>query len=243
MRRTTGYEPLNVPKPFGTDLWIVDGPHIRFYGLPFSTRMTIVRLPSGGLWVHSPIRADEALFAAVEALGPVTHIVAPNAIHYAALPDWQARYPQAKAWVAPGVRARAASRRVEIGPAEELGLEACWEGVLQGHLVTGSKVLQEMVFFHAPSRCLVLTDFIENFDPAKLPWLMGKLVALAGIVRPDGRMPPDMRATFDKAALRGHVETMLSWQPERAVMSHGEPWQSDATARLRRAFARLLDQA
>lgn len=241
MPRRTGYEPLNVPKPFGPDLWIVDGPHIRFYGLPFSTRMTVVRLPSGALWVHSPIRADAALFEAIEALGPVAHLVAPNAIHYAALPDWQLRYPQAQCWVAPGVRARAASRRIEIGPAEDLGLEADWEGVLQGHLVTGSKVLQEMVFFHAPTRCLVLTDFIENFDPAKLPWLMGKLVKLAGITRPDGRMPPDMFATFDKQALRGHVETMLAWQPESAILSHGEPWQDNATARLRKAFAKLLD--
>ncbi|MBR9762409.1 MAG: DUF4336 domain-containing protein [Rhodobacteraceae bacterium] len=242
MRHTTGYEPLNVPKPFGPDIWIVDGPHIRFFGLPFSTRMTLVRLPSGDLWVHSPTRPAPGLFETVEALGPVAHLVAPNAIHYAALPDWQRRFPDARTWVAPGVRARAASRKLEIGPAEELGPEADWENVLQGHLVTGSKVLQEMVFFHAPSRCLVLTDFIENFDPAKLPWLMGKLAKLAGIVRPDGRMPPDMRATFDRDVLRGHVQTMLSWQPDSAIMSHGEPWLDQATPRLRRAFSRLLDQ-
>ncbi|WP_010141825.1 DUF4336 domain-containing protein [Oceanicola sp. S124] len=242
MHRTTGYEPLNVPKPFGPEIWIVDGPHIRFYGMPFSTRMTLVRLPSGRLWIHSPIRPAPGLFETVEALGPVAHLVAPNAIHYASLPDWQRRFPEARTWVAPGVRARAASRKLEIGPAEELARQADWEDVLHGHLVTGSKVLQEMVFFHAPSRCLVLTDFIENFDPAKLPWLMGKLVKLAGISRPDGRMPPDMRATFDKAALRDHVETLLSWQPETAIMAHGEPWRRDASLRLRRAFAGLLDQ-
>ncbi|MFP4044724.1 MAG: DUF4336 domain-containing protein, partial [Rhodosalinus sp.] len=50
-----GYPPLFTPKPFGCDLWLVDGPAIRFYGMPFSTRMTVVRLSDGGLWLHSPI--------------------------------------------------------------------------------------------------------------------------------------------------------------------------------------------
>lgn len=243
MTRRTGYEPLGVPKPFGPDLWIVDGAHIRFYGMPFSTRMTLVRLPSGGIWVHSPIRPDEDLLARVEALGPVRHLVAPNAIHYAFLGDWQRRYPQARAWVAPGVRARAATHRVALGPAEELGATAAWEDVLEGRLVTGSRVLQEMVFHHVPSRTVVLTDFIENFDPAHLPVWMRPLVRLAGIVRPDGRMPPDMQATFDRAALRRSVEAILAWAPERAVLAHGACYEAEAAARIRRVFSRILDVA
>lgn len=241
MNRATGYEPLGVPKPFGPEIWIVDGPHIRFYGLPFSTRMTLVRLASGGLWVHSPIKPDEALLARVEALGPVAHLVAPNAIHYAYLGDWQARFPEARAWVAPGVRARAKAHKVELGPAEDLAPGTTWEGVIDSHLVRGSKVLQEAVFFHAPSRTVVLTDFIENFEPRHLPWLFGRLVRLAGISVPDGRMPPDMYATFDKALLRQSVEAILAWAPARAVLAHGAPYEADASARIRRVFAKLLD--
>ncbi|MBY5974297.1 DUF4336 domain-containing protein [Ferrimonas balearica] len=241
MSRTTGYEPLNVPKPFGPEIWIVDGPHIRFYGLPFSTRMTLVRLPSGGLWVHSPIKPDERLLARVKELGPVAHLVAPNAIHYAYLGDWQARFPEAQAWVAPGVRARAIAHKVELGPAEELSAGAGWEGMIDSYLVRGSKVLQEAVFFHAPSRTVVLTDFIENFEPGKLPWLFGRLVRLLGMTTPDGRMPPDMYATFDKAELRRSVEAILAWAPERAVLAHGAPYDARASARIRRVFRRLLD--
>ena len=50
----TGYEPLNVLKPVVEDLWIVDGPRISFYGAPFPTRMTVIRLGSGDLFLHSP---------------------------------------------------------------------------------------------------------------------------------------------------------------------------------------------
>ena len=53
------YAPLNTPKAFGGRLWIVDGPEIRMdYGptsIPFPTRMTVVRLADGTLWVLSLI--------------------------------------------------------------------------------------------------------------------------------------------------------------------------------------------
>ena len=56
------YDPLGVLKPVAENIWIVDGPEIRFrYALlriPFPTRMTVVRLPDGGLWLHSPTPAD-----------------------------------------------------------------------------------------------------------------------------------------------------------------------------------------
>lgn len=240
MARTTGYEPLGVPKPFGPDIWYVDGPHIRFYGLPFSTRMTLVRLPSGGLWVHSPIRPDEDLLARVAELGPVTHLVAPNAIHYAFMGEWQARFPGARSWLAPGVRERATAHGIVLGPAEELrdgpAQAEAWEGALKAHLVTGSRALQEMVFYHAASRCVILTDFIENFEPAKQPWLFGLLVRLFGIATPDGRMPPDMRATFARGTLARNVEAILAWAPEKAILAHGAPYERDATARIARAF-------
>ena len=47
------YSLLNVLKLIAQDVWIVDGPEIRFsycgFPLPFPTRMTVIRLPDGGL--------------------------------------------------------------------------------------------------------------------------------------------------------------------------------------------------
>src|SRR3546814_14492662 len=67
------YAPLNVPNPFGEEIWTVDGPEIRMdYGpasMPFPTRMTVVRLPGGRLWVHSPIAPADPLFADIARLG------------------------------------------------------------------------------------------------------------------------------------------------------------------------------
>ncbi|MEO8877000.1 MAG: DUF4336 domain-containing protein, partial [Polyangiaceae bacterium] len=56
------YEPLATLIPVATDLWIANGPHARISGFPFPTRMVVVRLADGGLWVWSPIEPTTALF-------------------------------------------------------------------------------------------------------------------------------------------------------------------------------------
>src|SRR3954464_10357220 len=114
VRRTFLYSPINVLKPIGGDIWIVDGPAIRF-GLPwpkipFPTRMTIARLPDDRLFVHSPTPLTHDLHAQISALGSPAWIVAPNRIHYSWVPDWHAAFPAALVYLAPGVRERAGDR-------------------------------------------------------------------------------------------------------------------------------------
>jgi hypothetical protein len=87
------YTPINILKPVAPDIWIADGPIERMAvaggSMPFSTRMTLVRLPDGALWCHSPIAPDAMLLAAVDALGPVGHLVSPNLLHYAHIASWK----------------------------------------------------------------------------------------------------------------------------------------------------------
>lgn len=113
------YHPLNTLKSFGENIWIADGGEIRMafplgVKIPFSTRMTVVRLSDGGLWCHSPVAPAPELFAQIDALGDVRHLVSPNKIHYAHIAAWKARYPQALAWASSGVRERAAAQGIAI---------------------------------------------------------------------------------------------------------------------------------
>ena len=79
------YTPLNVLKPIAAGVWIVDGPEIQFNYLglkfPFPTRMTLIRLPDGGLWIHSPTSLTDALAGQVLQAGPVQFLIAPNTLH------------------------------------------------------------------------------------------------------------------------------------------------------------------
>jgi len=59
-------------------LWAVTSP-LKVLGLiPMASRMTVVRLHDGGLLVHSPVRLEPKLKAALDALGPVRHVLVPR---------------------------------------------------------------------------------------------------------------------------------------------------------------------
>ncbi|WP_158968570.1 DUF4336 domain-containing protein [Chachezhania sediminis] len=234
------YDPLDRLKPVADDIWLIDGPTIRFYGLPFPTRSTVIRLASGEVWVHSPIRLTHDLANAVRALGPVRHLIAPNEIHYAYVGDWQVAFDQATTWAAPGVVERAASRGMTLHVDDILDNSAApsWSGEIEHLLVEGSAVHREVVFFHRASRSLILTDLIENFEPSRVPFWFRPLARLAGIADPHGSMPRDMRATFGshRDQLRSAIDQMLAWEPERVILAHGRWYATDGTAELRRAF-------
>ena len=237
------YEPLDVLKPVAEDLWVVDGPVIRFrwlgVGLPFPTRMTVVRLADGGLWLHSPTAWSEPLADALAALGPVRFLVAPNKIHYWWLADWQRRRPEAVVVAAPGVDENAAKRGARID--RELGADPVseWAEDIDHTLVPGS-FMTEAVFLHRPSRSLILTDLIENFEAERIHGPLFRLAArLGGVLHPHGGTPRDLRATFrtHRADVRNAAETMIAWQAARILIAHGRPPEGDATAILRRVFA------
>jgi hypothetical protein len=239
------YAPLGVLKRMADDLWIVGGPEIgmRYLGitLPFPTRMTIVRLPTGELWIHSPIEWTDMLGQATEDLGPVRHLVAPNTLHYWYLPEWQSHFPLAVSHGAPGLVNRA-HRPIAVD--ETLGdiAPVAWNGVIDQCLVPGS-LLTEVDFFHRPSRTLILTDLIENFEPARVrnPFVRWAMQAF-GAADPDGKAPIDMQLSFlgQRAKVRAAAQTMIGWAPERIVIAHGRCYERDGVAELRRALRWVL---
>lgn len=231
------YAPLNTPKPFAEDVWIVDGPEISMdYGpasLPFPTRMTIARLASGELWVHSPIAPEPALFERIEALGPVRHLVAPSSLHYWYMADWLDRYPDAVSHAAPGLEL--AKRPFRIDRVLGAGHEAGWAREIATVVVPGTAVT-EAVFFLRNARVAVLTDLIENFEPARVRKRLLRWLIRLG--RADGWTPLDLRATFRprRREVAAAVKTILEWPAEKVVMAHGRPYEREGAAELQRAL-------
>ena len=238
------YDPIDRPKQVAPNVWIVDGPHIKFYGVPFPTRMTIIRLDGGGLWVHSPIRMSAEVLQHVQALGDVQHLIAPNWIHYASVGVWSDVFPNAVTWGSPGVAERANRRGVPIRIDYTFGpdLSPPWEDEIEWLHVQGSTTHQEVVFFHKETKTLILTDLIENFEKKQVSFWLWPLLRLAGNVDPDGKMPVDMAKTFrkGKAHLRDSVLHMLSWAPERVIIAHGRWYEKNGVAELKRAFRKVL---
>ncbi|MHA7850041.1 DUF4336 domain-containing protein [Roseovarius sp.] len=240
----TGYEPLDTLKPVADGVWLIDGPALRCGGVPVPTRATVIRLENGDLWVHSPTRLSEGLRAQIEALGSVAHIIAPNRWHHTHMPDWQAAFPRAQSWAAPGVADHAARRGHALVIDHVLktdGAEAPWAGQIDQMILGGSRDHREAVFLHRDSRTLILTDLIQAFETAKLPVWTRPIIWIAGVDDSDGSMPPRLRWRYrDKVALAESLERMIAWAPERVILAHGRWYERRGTAELERAFRRLL---
>jgi len=241
MASLIAYEPLNRLKPAADDLWIVDGPEVamRYFGLrlPFTTRMTVVRLSDGRLWLHSPTEPAPELTAALDALGPVAFLVSPNRLHTTWLAAWRKLYPLA---VTAGIAAEAAWSGARLDFALDLAGAGPfpWAPDIE-HLVAPGNTFSEADFFHHPSRTLILTDLIENFELRRVSsrWLR-LLLRVTGPLDPRGTAPPDMRYSFrgHLPALRDALARMRAWEPERIVIAHGRWYETDARRELDRAF-------
>ncbi len=245
--RRVGYAPLDTPKPVARDVFVVDSLLPGPLGRVLAARMTVLRLPDGGLVLHSPTRFTPALRTALEALGPIRHLVAPTPAHWMFMGDWQRAVPEATNWAAPGLRRRGAVRRSGIRLDHELTPDGppAWRGAITLVEVPGGFGFREMALFHAGSRTLVLTDLVLNLEADRLPPLLRPLLARFGSLAPDGMPPPHVRALFRRRLWDAGLaaERLLALQPERVVFAHGQWFETDGTARLERALRWLLAPA
>jgi Domain of unknown function (DUF4336) len=239
------YEPINVYKPFASQVGIADGPfeHVALLGMkmpwPFTTRMTVVQLASGELFLHSPIAFDTALARRIQSLGRVRHLVSPNRGHYGHIGEWARAFSDAIAWASPGVRERALCQRIDVRFQRDLGPQAPpdWRDEIDQTLVPGA-ALDEVVFFHRESKTLIVADMIMNYERERLGQPYRLIARLAGVCAPEGGMSPDLRLAFwpKKRDVRGVYEQILSWKPERIILSHGRCFDANGGPTLRRAF-------
>lgn len=235
------YDPLNRCKPVAADVWVVDGAEVRmaYFGLrlPFLTRMTVVRLPDGALWVHSPTEPAAELLAALAGLGRVRFLVSPNRLHTTWMAEWRSRFPAAV--TAGFARWRSwGGARQDYAVDLEGGGPFGWEPAITQVIVPGSMFAQA-VFFHRPSRTLIVTDLLQNAERERIgPRWLRVLLGVTGPLYPEATAPPDVRLTFwpHRAAVREAVARMKAWAPERVIFAHGRTPPGEAGTVLERAF-------
>ncbi|WP_027854170.1 DUF4336 domain-containing protein [Marinobacterium litorale] len=222
------------------EIWIADGAPVPFLGLPFSTRMTVVRLSNGELWVHSPIKISESLKAQIDDLGCVRYLIAPNHLHHLFLSEWIAAYPEAQVFGTDGVIKKRNDIRfhASLNSDQDWG----WNADIESEVFTGSPLMEEGVFYHPRSGTLIVTDLVENFSGHEFSYWQRWVAKAVGILAPNGKTPLDWRLSFafGRKEARQHLDRMLSWQPDILVMSHGEIIKENAAQFLMKSFNWLL---
>src|SRR6516165_10108506 len=91
---------------FAESFWMIDGPPVCNFGIPLPTRMIVIKLTDGTLWVNSPVSTSATELERIKALGPVRYLVAPTQLHLWRLEECQDLFPDAELWGPPEIPKR-----------------------------------------------------------------------------------------------------------------------------------------
>ena len=227
---------------FAENVWTVDGPLVRDMGIWFTTRMTVVRLSSGSLWLNSPVLVPSPTLERIKGLGEVAYLVAATPRHVWRLEKWHALVPKAELWVTPQIKTRL--KFMMVLPRHELSYAGTlgdtpphgWGDDVDQLVFKGSHLLKELAFFHKATRTLIVDDIIQSHELRSGKPFYNSMVRLGGVESPGG-VPRDIRLTFTNRRLaRQSLERLLSWDFDRLIIAHGACVEKDAKAFVEKAF-------
>lgn len=207
---------------------------LSFGPLSLTTRMTVVRLRDGSLWVHSPISPTTSLLGQLAALGTVRYVVAPNKSHHLFFLPFLEAHPTAEGFIAPGLE----GKRPDLARFRTIPSDPPWDDELQGYFIEGLPIINETAWYHAASDTLILTDLLFCFSTANrgLASVAARLLGVRGKL---GMSRTMKFFTRDKRALENSVRPLLSLPVRRIILGHDQVIEERPGEKLAQAFAWL----
>jgi hypothetical protein len=224
-------------KEFADGVWIADGPIVRDMGAYFTTRMTVVKLSNGCVWISSPVRVPDPALSEIAEVGAVRYLVAATPRHVWRLEPWHALFPGAELWAARPTAFTLQGGRLPFSGFLGDSPIAAWRDDFDQLEFRGNFLLSEVLFFHKRTRTLLVDDLIQRNPELPGRTLTNWMFRLQGARFPDGGVPLDMRMTFFRRDLaRRSLEKMLAWDFDKLIIAHGECIPSGAKRYVRDAF-------
>jgi hypothetical protein len=224
---------------FADGVWLASDP-VSILGMKLSATMSVVALDGSGLLVYSPVALTPARRAAVEALGRVDHLYAPNTYHQMWIEPWASAFPEARVHAPAALRKQRPGLRIDrahdVDPFGELA------STLDEVHIDGF-ALEESVLHHKPSGTVLVADLVHNIGRPEDLWTslysraMGfyDRVAISRAIRLGGFR--------DRAAARKSVDRLFACPFDRLVVGHGAPIDGNARDMLIAAYEWLRPAA
>lgn len=213
------------------NLWVQSYP-LRLLGLPIGRNVTVLRLTSGALVIHStaPFTFDDV--QQITALGEPRWLLDCTRFHDSYARPGRAAFPDA-IYLAP----EAFPRRAELNAAPLLPAHAEWEGEIEVLRLEGMPQVQEHAILHVPTRTLIVGDLLFRFGAdasaltkfilrylMRLPKLSGMSLAFRFMIR-------------DRAAFLHSIARLLEWDFDRVIVGHGEVLEKGGKTQLKEVLA------
>jgi hypothetical protein len=222
---------------FAENVWIVEGPLVRDMGIMFTTRMTVVKLSDGSLWIESPVPASDKMIQSICELGSIKYLVAATPRHVWRLNVWHDLFPEAQLWIT-----KISPFTLKKGDLQFTGFitddtPTDWSNDFEHLVFKGNPWLEECFFFHKKSRTVIMDDLIQIHEHRKGKIYHNVLLKLEGVMGSNGGVGLDLRVSFiHRKMARQSLEKLLSWDFDKLIIAHGRCIEKDAKQFVEHAF-------
>lgn len=217
--------------PIAPGVWVLAYP-LKVMGVDLRRNVTILRLTSGKLVIHSTAPFTPEDVAAITALGEPGWLVDTLLRHDTFARDGRAAFPDL-----PYLAPEGFSRELDFPTGSLLPAPEEWAGELEVIRVAGAPLMEEHVFFHPASRTLIVADLIFSFTGDQSLWaeLLLKAVSVGG------RHSLAMTRLFkmsvqDEAAFDASIAEILTRDFDRIIVGHGDIVETNGRALLEDAI-------
>ena len=219
------------PRPLAENLWLASYP-LSVLGTQHGRNVTLIRLASGKVVVHSMAPFTAEGVAEMQALGPVGWVMEAMLLHDTYAREGREAFPSVPFLGPPGF-----SEVVKFSTSPLLPVPPEWAGEIEVFAIGGAPKLQEHVCLHVPTRTLIVADLVFNFAPNERGWDRFFHRYLAGFKRYPGMSRIFRICISDHTAFRASLVPVMAADFDRIIVGHGSVIERDGKALLARALA------
>lgn len=212
------------------NLWLLSYP-LSVLGTQHGRNVTVIRLTSGKLILHSMAPFTAADVMNIHAVGQPTWLVEAMLLHDTYAADGQKTFPGLPFLAPPGF-----TEVVKFPTLPLLPIPPEWADEVAVFPIAGAPMLKEHAFLHLPSRTLIVADLIFNFRPDERGWERFFHRYVAGFRRYPGMSRIFKLCIKDKVAFEASMAAILAQDFDRIIVGHGEVIETNGKALLQRGL-------
>jgi hypothetical protein len=220
-------------KALAENLWLLRYP-LKLFGADLRRNVTVIRLRSGEIIIHSSAPFEPPDVAKIRSLGKPTWMVEANRFHDTFSREAHDIFTEVQVLAPAGF-----SESVNFPTEPLMPAPATWAEEIDVLAVQGTGAYDEHVMLHRSSRTLIVGDLAFNFPPEEPMWTEFLVRTIIGSEHQPGMSRPFRLAITDESAFRWSMDVMLQWDFDRVIVGHGDMIESGG----REKIALMLDHA
>lgn len=219
------------PHLLAENLWLLAYP-LKMLGADLRRNVTLIRLRSGKMIIHSTAPFSHEDVTAIRSLGEPGWLLDGILRHDTFAKEGRLAFPDI-----PYLAPEGFSELVGFATTTIVPPPIEWIGELLALEIQGAPEARDTALFHVPSRTLILTELVFNFDGNEPIWTELLLRAAVGGEHHPGMSRPVKAGIKDEVAFQSSLATILEWDFDRVIVGHGDVIEHDGKSKLRAALA------